>query len=76
MEHLNRTNRANDNKCCGSDDRCYKGYCMTYCNISTCDEASWWCYTTKGSSMDYNDVKCEKDSECNHCWKCARPCRF
>lgn len=51
---------------------CKKGYCWTPCKaVGIFFE---WCYSTKGSSQDYQYVKCSSDSECNKCWKCAGPC--
>lgn len=52
---------------------CHKGYCWAYCNATGLGLKEW-CYTTKGSSQDYNYVKCTKLSECAPHWKCAGPC--
>lgn len=52
---------------------CYKGYCW-----SECTGAGWpfyeWCYTTRGSSQDYNYVKCNKNVKCKSSWNCAGSC--
>lgn len=52
---------------------CHKGYCWAYCHAVLGNEREW-CYTTRGSSQDYNYVGCSRDSDCDGCWKCAGAC--
>jgi len=35
---------------------------------------SEWCYTTKRSTQEYAYVKCDEDSNCCPCLKCAASC--
>lgn len=57
---------------CSDNGGCYKGYCWNYCGLSL--SSGDWCYSTKTYSQSYDYVRCDKDSDCNLCWKCAGPC--
>lgn len=52
--------------------RCHKGYCWQWCLNDP--NLKFWCYTTKGSSMDGGYVKCNYPYECQHAQKCGGPC--
>lgn len=52
---------------------CHKGYCWAYCH-AVLGHNREWCYTTRGSSQDYNYVGCSSDADCGGCWKCAASC--
>ncbi|KAJ8652040.1 hypothetical protein O0I10_012349 [Lichtheimia ornata] len=64
----------------GPDDwGCHKGSCWSRCAGAGRAAKSYlnlyeWCYTTKGSSQDYNYVSCEKNEDCCSTWSCAGPC--
>lgn len=51
---------------------CYKSYCWASCTAVF--GQGEWCYTTKGSTADYNYVKCNDDDDCQANWHCAGPC--
>ncbi|CAO3640669.1 unnamed protein product [Cunninghamella echinulata] len=58
------------------DFGCWKGRCWSHCAgagtfLSGVDE---WCYTTRGSSQDYNYVYCNSNNDCDNTWHCAGPC--
>lgn len=59
---------------CANEGGCHTGYCWTRCSLSTELTFGEWCYTTKTQSQNYNYVRCNKDSDCSTCWKCAGPC--
>lgn len=59
--------RAADQSC--REYGCLKNYCWSYCSLG-----NQWCYTTKSYSQSYAYVTCDKDEDCNGCWKCAGPC--
>lgn len=52
---------------------CSKGYCWAYCHAVLGHEREW-CYTTRGSSQNYQYVSCSRDEDCDKCWKCAGSC--
>lgn len=54
---------------------CHKGYCWAYCRGGLWKNAGEWCYTsTKPYTQSDWFVRCEHDSECDGCWKCAGAC--
>lgn len=57
---------------CSEVAGCYKGYCWAYCGLSL--GSGDWCYTTKTYSQSYEYIRCDDDSQCDKCWKCAGPC--
>ncbi len=53
---------------CSYRKGCYKGYCWRGCNnpFSFFDRA--WCWTEDSTGLFLKP--CEKDTECDGCWKC------
>lgn len=54
---------------------CMQNMCWTNCGprLYSAD----WCYVTKNHTVPKKEIKivsCEKDSDCNPCWKCAFTC--
>lgn len=57
---------------CSEDAGCHNGYCWAWCGLSLSNAE--WCYTTEGSTYDFQYVRCQRDSDCQKCWRCAGPC--
>lgn len=65
---------------CAKDGRwgCHKGLCWAQCWGAKTTTFGLgpeeWCYTTKGSSLDFSYIACASINECDPCWKCGGWC--